>query len=536
MADEVAGGVADEGAVELEPGTAVVTTGGRGRLRWAVAFVAVIAVVAGLFVLLGGDDDIDADARLAAAQAFLAEGPSYRFDLTDTSRVTTGDPEGTGSETTSRIVTRGEVAAPDRWSVAQDAGDQGGYGTSPLGGLGGASRRLGDQLYVRLDPFSVDGGSSSPPWVQMPVSDDQRPTASSYAAMYAMAEDEEEGEDGFPDGVLDPFDAQWRLEALVSAYLLPVSADPTNVERLVRDAAEPEVEERLAGGGVRLRTTLDPFPEFEEASDEPIPAVTVLLDLDAEDRPVVVRLDTSVEGASRSSEVRFRDWGGDVPVVVPGDDEIDRTPWIAEEDIAELDPSLLVAPTVLPPGMALSRAGVFPGWEDHADGGPCDRLELIYASEEERDRFAGRAEEDLSEEELERLWEEVAFLSIDVSRLGCAVDDDGDVLEAADFTSTFGGRAVLDVDVQDDGHLEVLLGEVVVTISVENLDVALLEPLVASLAPTTVEALGASFPDWVRTTSYYGGFLPPSAPSSAGGSSSSAPDLVGRIEESASEG
>ena len=67
--------------------------------------------------------------------------------------------------------------------------------------------------------------------------------------------------------------------------------------------------------------------------------------------------------------------------------------------------------------------------------------------------------------------------------------------------------------------MNVVLGDVLVTISTDHVDDAAIEAVVRSLRPTTVEALGAAIPDWAKEDS--GGWGPGPAWSgiSAGGPS-----------------
>ena len=125
------GGQAGAGAGEVVadaialPSDAQVVTRGPRRRHVVLAAAAVLAVVgaAAAVVVLGGDDEPDPEAALRAAQQVVEEAESFRFEERHESTVSFGDPDGSGSDTTTRTVVTGTVAAPDRWHVVQDAGD-----------------------------------------------------------------------------------------------------------------------------------------------------------------------------------------------------------------------------------------------------------------------------------------------------------------------------------------------------------------------------------------------------------------------------
>ena len=81
---------------------------------------------------------------------------SYRFELLEVSHVSTGDPDGAGSDTTTRILTKGDVVAPDRWRTVEDYGD----------GMSDDSKmeliRVGDTMYT--GGLDLTGGAG-PSWI-----------------------------------------------------------------------------------------------------------------------------------------------------------------------------------------------------------------------------------------------------------------------------------------------------------------------------------------------------------------------------------
>jgi hypothetical protein len=475
--------------------TIEVRVGGSGRVKWLAAFIALIAVVAGAVALLADEDEPDADAALTAAQAAVDDADSYRFELRQTSHVTSGDPDGSGSESTTRTVSQGEVASGDSWrTVVQLPADQFDDETyTPY-----ETRRVGDTVY--------DGGGDStteadvgPHWTETPAAQ-RAVTIDDYAAFY----DDAQGEEGDDDYVDEP---QYRLETLLGAYFLPISDDPANVERLVRGATKPDVEERLEGGGLRLRATLPPIAEIAKVAREPIPPVALTLDLDARHLPTVVRFDVSLEGASEAIEVRFSDWGGAIAVTAPDDADVDHTPWIEEELIGLLAPELVRAPTAVPAGLDLVSAITYEGYSDDLDPDPkCSELDLTYGGKAEADHLAALGDEvDYEDPALQEFFDAQPNVDLAMSPISCDVDG----VEFDDVVAGLPARA------SDEGYVELRDGDVLIAVSSANVSDADLAAMIHSLRATTVEGLSAQVPQWARDQSTSGGYF--GGPAGGGG-------------------
>lgn len=482
---------APEALPDAEP-TLVEVGRRRGRLVWAAAFVAVVALIGGIVVLAGQDDDLDADAALARAQELLDDAESYRFQLLTTSRTQTGDPDGAGVDSTSRSVSRGTIAAADRWTVVEEMSAPFMFGEDAQRF---ETRRIGDTAYTTGTFELPEGGDVGPQWSAGPI-EDRAMTVEDYAEQYSLGE---ELEDDFYD------DPSYRLDALLHAYLLPLADDPRNVERLVAEAEEPAVEERLADGGVRLRAELAPIPEITETAEDPVPPVDLVLDLDEARRPVVARFDVAVDGASQTVEARFSDWGAALDVAPPSDDEIDHTPWIEEEWLATLDPALLVAPSVLPAGLELSSVYVYPSFDDEGtDELDCPSVDLTYGKESDDAFFEGLDEDDFEDEEVQAALDAQPYLDISISTAECAEETDD-----PSFEDELAGYPAL---LEDEGYAYVLYEGRVLTISSDNLGEADLATIVGSLQPVSVEELAARIPEWARDQSsggYWTSGVPP---------------------------
>jgi hypothetical protein len=456
-----------------EPTAAAAPGGGRrrplaGRLRWATAFGALATFVIGAVAVVVHQPPVDASAALHAAQEFVGDTSSYRFEVHTTLRTSEGDPDGAGSDSTTRSVTKGVVADADHWQVV----DQPSFDDVHV-----EVRRVGDHLYVAT---TGDPDQAGPPWedstvADLPSTDD---LARALASEYEHAEDEASDED----------DPSWRLQVVMASYLVPASEDPQAIERVVRAATDPAVEEHLADGGIRLRAQVEPLPEIAAVAKHPIPPLAVTLDLDDQDRPTAARFDVSVKGASESVAVAYSDWGGHLTVAAPADDQVDHTPWIHEEAIAALDRSLLVAPTRLPADLELVSADVYDDWSE--DGAGCPSLDLTYDTKADHDELAA-----IDPEAGDAYDEAIAAqpaLDVTLSPEGCGYAEQG-------FDEPFAGYPS---DGLDHGVIDVAVGGIVVAISSDKIDRSVLEDLVRSLAPTTVDALAAAIPDWAHEDTF----------------------------------
>ena len=422
-----------------------------------VAVVVVIALVGAGVWGMSSNGEPSPDAALAEAQAFVGDATSYRFTITMKSRITTGDPAGAGAETTSRSVTTGAVAGPDRWTMTSEHADvmfDEPYTDTVL--------RSGGDVYVKTEGMDFGVDAASPPWIVL-TPEEANPTVEDLAeAVGWMVDETAPGMSSFSDGL--------AVETLLSAYLLDVQSTPTSIVRLVEEAVTPAVEERLPEGGVRLRVTLPPVTAIaavvERASDEELPPVDVLLDVDADGRPTNARFSAELGAASAELVVGFDGWGSEIDVTPPADDQVDQTPWVQEEALRALDANLLLAPTSTPEPLELSNVMVYEGTGDEWD---CTSLDLTY------DDPAILEADDASEAGLSSL----PYLYLSVYPAECWLADDD-----APFDRTLGGHPAR----RTHGFWEIQLGSAVIEIDT-SLDDAALDAFAASLAPTSADAL-----------------------------------------------
>ncbi|MGE3619867.1 MAG: hypothetical protein AB7L84_05320 [Acidimicrobiia bacterium] len=424
-----------------------------------LAVLAVAGAAAGGAWLLARDGGPDADAALAEAQAFVEEAGSFHSVVTIRSRVTTGESGGAGTETTARSVVEAWYEGPDRWRAVAETADpfMSGTTTEQVVVVDGTA-------YVHSD-FMV-GGGPGPEWIAVPVD-------SGFSDRSLTSEDVEWLVEDLGVGEEDPYADATLAEVVVSAYVSELQSDPRGLVRIVEEARDPAVEERLAGGGLRLRVQLAPTPDLadalSEALDEPLPVVEVLLDLDGDRRPVTAGFRSEVGRAESDVDVVLDRWGEGFDIAPPAEDDIDRTPWVSEEALRVLDPRLLVAPAD-PADLVLTSALVSPADEEY---GICEALELSY---EDPEGLAALAEGD----DLDELdFESFGYAWVSVSDRDCAreVDD-------SPFDDQLGGRPARG----GDGWWEVDLGDVVVSLSTSTDDESL-DVIAASLVEVPVDDL-----------------------------------------------
>ena len=429
-----------------------------GRRRLVRATVAVvIALLAGGSWAMTRERAVGPGASLAAAQVFVADAPSYRLEITVESQVATGEPGGAGAETTARAVTTAALAGPDRWSTVVESADVMSEQTFTDEVI-----RFGDDVYVRSSLHAVGAAAAGPAWVRL-APHEVFPTLDDLAASLDWVT----GDAGPADGpLLDGL----VVETLLGAYLLDLEQDPRAVVRLVEEATAPVIEERLAGGGVRLRVTLEPVGAIaqvvESSLEEVLGPVEVLLDLEADGRPVEARFRGELGSASAEVVIEFSDWGADIEVAAPVAGEIDETPWVQEEALRALDPTLLLAPSSVPEPLTLTGVTVYEGSDE---GWDCTSLELSYDDHAvlEQGAAAGDA------------LAALPYLDLSVHPAGCWLEDDD-----APFDLVAGGHPAR----VTSGFWEIEVGDAIVGIDA-SLDEGAVHAVAATLAPISAEAL-----------------------------------------------
>jgi hypothetical protein len=409
----------------------------------------------------GGDDEVDAEEALARAQAFVAENDSYRFEVTTKNRLTTGDPDGPGSESTWRSVTSGEVEGPDRWLIVTGSAEPGFDDVWTEHVL-----RLGTRLYLKRDDAGL--AEDAPPWIELPA-----PSADELADESTFFVGDAEELDGTELGE-DPYIDSMVVESVVGAYLLDFEQEPKPGLRIVSEAEGPVVEEELADGSVRLRAQLAPDEEalasVVDAVGEELPPVSVVLHTAEDGRLIDASFEASIGSATAQVDLVYSDWGQVTGLEAPSPDQVDQTPWLDEESIRDADAVLRVAPASPPDGLVLSGVYAYRGSGEDFD---CDSVSVQY---DDPAMVEGTVDPESTDE--------LPYLYISTYDAACWLVDDPEP-----FDELLGGLPARDFD----GSWEVRVGDGVVALD-GNLSDEQLDAVARSLGPVSAETLIAAAP------------------------------------------
>jgi hypothetical protein len=441
----------------------------RGPLLAVLAGVVGVAVVAGVVATrAGGGTDPD-EALADAAEALEAAG-SYRLALTTEDRVTTGDAGGPGSDMTTRTVAEGEVSGDD-WRMVSDSGDW----ADETVGVGGKvyARSADDAGALAAEPWVVY--PSTPPlpdealvdqlvWIATPM-DDTGVIAYGESGEPPTENEPLTGEDAaLAEEILVPVLGGLYLGGFGSQGDAAVSLTPGGFGAAFGSFEDAEVVAEDAGG-LTLRATRSLPVAAAERVGLIVPPGQVELVLDADRRPIVLRVTVEGATASHRSEVRFSDWGAAIDIGVP-DGEIDGTPWLDEEALAEARAGVTpLVPTALPEGWVIVGIDAY-GAEDarELDVARCPRLNVWLGPVPAPDQFL--VEED--------------YLALFLVTRACA--------EAEDSTPFApGAYGDLPVRREEFGMVQVLVGETVVEVDT-SLGETDLAAALTSLQPFDLDA------------------------------------------------
>jgi hypothetical protein len=418
----------------------------RGETRWPLWVVgsgAVVALVAAAVLVAGGGDDGPSAAEtLERVQDAMLDAGSFRMRSTATDHSSVGESDGGGSEFSHRVVTEAEVAGED-WQARADEGDW----------LNEVVAVDGD-LYIRSD--ADETALADAPWELFeaaPTSDDE---LDDLLSEDTVQEDQESVVSTLAALYLGDFSEAARV---AGRTVVPL---PTDLVEAIGDLTEVEIVS-VAGGEVRLRGVRHPpaglRPDFPVLAPDGVFEIV----LGGDNLPKALRLTVDGLTASHVNEISFAGWGADITVDVP-DGEIDETPWIDEEALAEAADELgsTVWPTAVPDGLVVTDIYAF---SDESPEG-CNELDLTY----------GPPPGD--EAAFDEWIENDDYLDVYLMPLDCALDYDDTPFAAGEF----GPALVREVD----GLLEVQVDTTVVQFDTSYEDE--LPAMVASLQPFDLEA------------------------------------------------
>lgn len=457
----------------------------------AVAVVAVAAATVAVAIARSEPREPEAAEALARARDAVAEAGSFRLTSTSEDVSVLGDPGGAGSEQVFRTVTEAVVAGDDLRAVV-DSGDWADEVVRVDGAVYERSApdvdALADELWTVLPPEVIDAA--------LPTDGD---LADLLLAVTGLDMDGDGDVD--PDVPGDPEMAEAFIVPVVAGYYLwgegLAPAEPLSgglglplpagfVDTFGRfDDAEVVAHD---GAGTTIAATRrlpdDVAAEIAAAVDVAVPEGRVEVDLGRDHLPTALRLTVEGSSVSYTETVSFADWGADLVIGVP-DGEVDETPWIDEEAVAEVRGTLAaLAPTELPDGLELVGIDAIAADDAAEWGEPCGQLELWYepplASGPDVDAWLANAD----------------FLSVYLLPAACAAEVDPTPFESGTYGDVPSRTAF--------GVVEVRMGDTVVQI--DTTYTADLPDIVASIEPFDLDAelarVAASAEEW-----WYGGAI-----------------------------
>ena len=448
----------------------------KGTRRGPLLVVLGLLLVGGLVpavLVVRSTDDADPDEALAAARDAVADATSFRVVIRSTDVMVEGDAE-SGSETTSRTRsdaewsdgvwhTRGEdqyyayesITEADGTTYSRDSTESEETEIPPDAqwerweGFGDLER---SDLVEEMTAFGPGGEDDDGFAEQMAVG---------YAAMLYLA-----GE----GAALDP-------TGMGPGFGPGLGGEPTAFLDAIAEMGEPTFEDSDT-----LTATLHAGDDLNEAFGQPLPDGRIDVDLGTDDLPTAVRLFVESGENSSAMELTFSDWNTPIDIPIPGDDEIDATPWVDEAAVEAL-PFAPVLPSSAPDGWEVTFAEVMAGTEYYGDEeypDDCQLLEVDY-------------DQPVAVDADEEAYEEADYVWLYQSTLACAL--------AADPTPFApGGPGGLPSRDGAFGSVQVLVGDTAVDVDA-TLQGAELDTVLASLAPVDVQAVvdtaAAMGDDWM---------------------------------------
>jgi hypothetical protein len=304
----------------------------------AAAVLVAAALVGALLVLVLGEDQPPLAVRLLdRSRGFLAEARSATFETTTKIEA---DEELGGDFT---VEGKGVVAFPDRFRLSEESD---GYTVEVIG--------IGEAYFVRESDDADDLGEEK--WAEYdPADDDER------------------------SGVVRPPVGDEGLAGDPSGR---AAGSPTELGRILRNARAPRVVRETDGGRAVVRADLDADRAFGDVIGEDLDSATVEVTTTRRGRMsrIVIAYEAPEEKAS--IDYRLSAWDRPVQVAAPPEAEIDPTPTIDEEDIAEFTAAPLLQPAAIPEGWVFDGAFVLSP-DETVEG--CEQVELDYVDPDDPD-------------------------------------------------------------------------------------------------------------------------------------------------------
>ena len=304
------------------------------RLVITSLVLAVLAIAAAAVTVLVTRDTEPSPARLLAdARKFVAaqKTAAFRGQL----RIESKDPESEGGSFVDRARIRGKARLPDQaqYRLVSD-----GYASEII--------TLGERIFTRDAPGA--DALEKKKWSALePNVDDAR------------------------SGVVRPDAPTQAVDAV---------GDPLGLFRTLEAARRPVLVSREGKIAV-VKADVDAERAFGAVIEGAVDRATVELTLKGKALDRIVLAATGDAGSLRADYV-FTGWGQPVTVAAPADKDLDPTPGIEEEEIADFKAAKLLQPRGIPAGWVLEFAGVLPA-DQTAEG--CRQVELDYTDPEDPD-------------------------------------------------------------------------------------------------------------------------------------------------------
>jgi hypothetical protein len=313
-----------------------------GRRLWVLVACVVLMLAGGaaLLALRGGDDS--PTEVLETVQRSVAGHDTVRFDLRG--RVESEEEEGESYVT--RLRAKGEAVFPDRFRLVDGIEE---YFTEVIG--------VGDTFYLRAAEEEDELGKEK--WARFDLSEEKA----------------REGVTRLPGGPAVGFD-EFDPEALAFEQF----GQPPDIPRIVKAAHHPVVERRYEDATV-LRGELRIDDAFVHGGDQ-LDEATVELTVTEDGQLERLLLRFSGDPGNGRLDYHLSGWGEAVRVEPPPSHEIDPTPEIDEEAVANFKDTPLVQPRAIPEGWEQTFATVL---EEDETEEECRQVEVDYEDPEDPD-------------------------------------------------------------------------------------------------------------------------------------------------------
>jgi hypothetical protein len=326
----------------------------RGRLRLWLTLGGVAGLLAGAIALVGTEPDRDPDEALASAQAMVDDATSFRFTI---SLDADGFDVGAYRDAVAANLPPDEVdeelsQVGDGTFSAQAAGEF----ASPDWHTTGASRFgdeawhfeavLADGVLYRRSGGDADDLADSEFWADHYYAEDRPDREEVLEDLAEVRADLPFSTEEFPE-IAAQIDAFFAAELYLRGFGEQLGSDLEQDPRGYLDAvaglADPSVA-HTDGDRLTLRVRMQPSDDVAAVFGGEFPPAEIELDLDGDDQPLALRLFLEAAGMELRIELGFSDWGADIQIDPPPDEELEELQHddVDELEVEDIDPEAFV--------------------------------------------------------------------------------------------------------------------------------------------------------------------------------------------------